>query len=100
MGWDMEWTGRVIPPETMQVLRQVTFAAYYLVTVALFSQLFRRELKVAGYRWMLRVVQYDGLLLAVASVVLPYAQFIPVLWTLSSIGMVVLIFLLRLIRRA
>ncbi|RFU49503.1 EAL domain-containing protein [Paraburkholderia sp. DHOC27] len=94
MGWDMEWTGRVIPPETMQVLRQVTFAAYYLVTVALFSQLFRRELKVAGYRWMLRVVQYDGLLLAVASVVLPYAQFIPVLWTLSSIGMVVLIFLL------
>jgi diguanylate cyclase (GGDEF)-like protein len=94
MGWDMEWIGRIIPPDSLHLLRQATFAAYYLVTVALFSQLFRRELKVAGYRWMLRIVQYNGLVLVVGAAVLPYAQFIPVLWALSSAGMVVLIFLL------
>ena len=94
MGWDMEWIGRIISPDYLQLLRQATFAAYYLVTVALFSQLFRRELKVAGYRWMLRIVQYNGLLLVVAAAVLQYAQFIPVLWALGSIGIGVLIFLL------
>jgi diguanylate cyclase (GGDEF)-like protein len=94
MGWDMEWIGRIIPPDHIQLLRQATFAVYYLLTVALFSQLFRRELKVAGFRWALRIVQYNGLLLLGAAVALQYEQFIPVLWALSSFGMGVLIFLL------
>ncbi|MGF6760051.1 diguanylate cyclase (GGDEF)-like protein [Paraburkholderia sp. GAS33] len=94
MGWDMEWIGRIIPPDHMQLLRQATFAVYYMLTVALFGQLFRRELKGEGFRWMLRIVQYNGLLMLVAAATLRYAQFIPVLWALSSLGMVVLIFLL------
>ncbi|MFP3244823.1 MAG: EAL domain-containing protein [Paraburkholderia sp.] len=94
MGWDMEWIGRIIPPDHIQLLRQGTFAVYYLLTVSLFGQLFRRELKVAGYRWTLRIVQYNGLLLLAAAATLRYAQFIPVLWGLSSFGMGVLIFLL------
>nr|WP_313957425.1 EAL domain-containing protein [Paraburkholderia sp. BCC1885] len=99
MGWDMEWIGRIIPPGHMPALRQYTFAVYYLLTGALFNQLFRRELKVVGYRWMLRAVLYDGLLLLIAAAVLPYAKFIPVMWTFSCIGMGVLVFLLvRLVR--
>jgi diguanylate cyclase (GGDEF)-like protein len=94
MGWDMEWIGRIIPPDHIQLLRQVTFAVYYLLTVALFGQLFRRELKVAGFRWMLRIVQYNGFAVLGAAATLSYARFIPTLWALSSFGMGVLIFLL------
>lgn len=94
MGWDVQWLGRMIAPENMQLLRQLTFAIYHLVTVALFGQLFRRELKVIGYRWLMRAAQYSGLLLLGAAVTLRYAQFIPALWALSGFGMTALICLL------
>lgn len=94
MGWDMQWLGRVIPPDFMQPLRQITFAAYYLLTAALFTQLFRRELRVVGYRWILTIVQYVGLALLAAAFALPYSQFIPTLWVITGFGIAVLIFLL------
>ncbi|WP_207556978.1 EAL domain-containing protein [Paraburkholderia acidicola] len=94
LGWDTEWLGRALAPEAMQMVRQVTFGVYYLLTVALFGQLFRRELKRVGYRWALGIVQYNGVLMLLASLTLSYAHFIPVLWVLSSFGMGVLIFLL------
>ncbi|SAK53260.1 sensory box protein [Caballeronia arationis] len=94
MGWDTQWLDRVIPPDWIPVLRQVTFAAYYLLTGALFSQLFRRELRAIGYRWLLRAGQYVGLVLLALSVVLPYSRFIPALWVLGGFGIGVLIFLL------
>ncbi|QIE27812.1 EAL domain protein (plasmid) [Caballeronia sp. SBC1] len=94
MGWDMEWLGRVIPPDYLQTIRQLTFAAYYLLTAALFSSLFRRELKVIGYKWLLRIVHYVGLVLLAAAIVLPYARFIPTLWIVAGFGIFVLIFLL------
>jgi diguanylate cyclase (GGDEF)-like protein len=94
MGWDMEWLGRVIPPDYLQIIRQLTFAAYYLLTAALFSSLFRRELKVIGYKWLLRIVHYVGLVLFGAAIVLPYARFIPTLWVTTGFGVFVLIFLL------
>jgi diguanylate cyclase (GGDEF)-like protein len=94
MGWDMQWLGRMIPPDYLQSLRQMTFAAYYLLTAALFTSLFRRELKVIGYKWLLRVVQYVGLVLLAAAITLPYARFIPTLWATAGFGIFVLIFLL------
>ena len=94
MGWDTQWLDRVIPPDWMPLLRQVTFAAYYLLTGALFSQLFRRELRSIGYRWLLRAGQYVGLVLLALALVLPYSRFIPALWGLGGFGIGVLIFLL------
>jgi diguanylate cyclase (GGDEF)-like protein len=94
MGWDMQWVGRIIPPEYLGSLRQLTFAAYYLLTAALFTSLFRRELKVIGYKWLLKIVQYVGLVLFAAAIVLPYARFIPALWVIAGFGIFVLIFLL------
>jgi diguanylate cyclase (GGDEF)-like protein len=94
MGWDTQWLDRAISPDYMQLIRQVTFAAYYLLTGALFSQLFRRELKKVGYRWLLRAGQYAGLVLLACSLTLPYARFIPALWLLGGSGIAVLIFLL------
>jgi diguanylate cyclase (GGDEF)-like protein len=94
MGWDTQWLDRTIAPEYLQPLRQLTFAAYYLLTGALFSQLFRRELKVVGYGWLLRVGQYLGLALLVCALTLRYSRFIPALWVLGGAGIGALMFLL------
>ncbi|HEY1997050.1 putative bifunctional diguanylate cyclase/phosphodiesterase [Paraburkholderia sp.] len=101
MGWDNEWLDRVIPAGDLSLLRRVTFAAYYLLTGALFSQLFRRELKRIGYEWLLRAGQYAGLVMLVLAFPLPYSLFIPVLWGIGGFGISVLIFLLaRLVWKA
>ncbi|MDR5856785.1 EAL domain-containing protein [Caballeronia sp. LZ062] len=94
MGWDMQWLGRMLPPDFMMPLRQITFAAYYLLTAALFAQLFRRELRVVGYRWLLRVIQYVGVVLLAAALALPYSLFIPTLWITAAFGICVLVFFL------
>jgi diguanylate cyclase (GGDEF)-like protein len=101
LGFDTEWLGRLISPAYLGPLRQLTFAAYYLLTVTLFGLLFRRELRIVGLRWLLRAVQCGGVVLLVAAFVTDYAHFIPMLWALSSVGMFALIFLLaQLVLRA
>lgn len=54
MRWDMQWLGRMLPSEFLTPLHQFTFAAYYLLTAALFQQLFRHELRVVGERYSAR----------------------------------------------
>jgi len=101
LGFDMGWMGRHIRPEYLDFVRQLTFAAYYLLTTTLFGKLFRRELHAVRLRGALRAVQCGGALLLIAAFALRYSQFIPVLWTLSSIAMLTLIFLLvQLVRKA
>ncbi len=101
MGWDTQWLDRVIPPADIPLLRQVTFSVYYLLTGALFSRLFRRELRQVGFQWLLRTGQYVGLILLALSFVLPYSRFVPMLWGLGGFGICVLIFLLgRLVWKA
>jgi diguanylate cyclase (GGDEF)-like protein len=101
LGFDTAWVGHHIPPEYLPLVRQLTFAAYYILTTTLFGKLFRRELQVVGLRALLRAVQFGGALLVIAAVVLEYSRFIPVLWALSSMAMLALIFILvQLVRRA
>ncbi len=94
MGFDTEWMGRLIPAGHIALLREFTFAAYYVLTTTLFMELFRRELKTMGLRWSMRAVRYGGCLLMAAAFTLDYAHFIPVLWTLGSFGALVLIYFL------
>ncbi|MGI4856076.1 MAG: EAL domain-containing protein [Janthinobacterium lividum] len=94
MGFDSEWLGRHIPPEHLALLREFTFAAYYLLTTTLFVELFRGELKAISARWCLHAVRYVGCLLMVAAFTLGYAHFIPVLWICASFCILVLTYLL------
>ncbi|MGI4982636.1 MAG: putative bifunctional diguanylate cyclase/phosphodiesterase [Janthinobacterium lividum] len=94
MGFDTEWLGRRIPPEHIALLREFTFAAYYLLTTTLFVELFRRELKAIGPGWSLHAVRYVGCLLMIAAFTLDYAHFIPVLWMSASFCILMLIYLL------
>ncbi|MFL9959392.1 EAL domain-containing protein [Paraburkholderia nemoris] len=94
MGFDTEWMGWLIPPDHIALLREFTFAAYYVLTTTLFVELFRRELKAIGLRWSLHAVRYGGCLLMVAAFTLSYAHFIPVLWACASFCILVLTYFL------
>lgn len=86
MGWDTEWLERAISPEWLPTVRKLSMASYYLLTYTLFSQFFRSELGRIGYGWLLRVVQYTGVLLLALALFLPYSTFLPLMWVLVGIG--------------
>ncbi len=85
MGWDTQWLGWTISPEWMHTVRQLTIAAYYVVTYTLFRQVFASELERLGDR-LIRYGQRLGLLLLLAAVVLPFAQFLPLMWLIVTLG--------------
>ncbi len=100
MGWDMAWVDRAIAPDWIAPVRQLTFAAYYMTTGALFGELFRRELRRSGYIWLYRAAQWAGVALLAGALVLSYQRFIPALWGIGCFGICTLIFLLVQFLRA
>jgi hypothetical protein len=93
-GWDTQWLERTVPADWILPARQLTIAAYYLLTYALFRRLFRDDLRQVGHAWALRVAQLSCLTIAAAAVLLPFQRFLPVLWVAAAIGIAVLAFLL------
>ncbi|SFA69386.1 diguanylate cyclase (GGDEF) domain-containing protein [Collimonas sp. OK607] len=94
MGWDAHWLIWMIPNQWLPLLRQFTFATYYVVTFALFGRLFRAELKQIGFVVLQNILHGVGLILLVAALLLPYGRFLPVLWIGTIIGTTILVFLL------
>lgn len=92
-GWDMQWLGHTVPPEWMTQARALTLAIYYLLTVTLFRTLLREELNRVGYGRLLSLTQLICVPLLLASLLLSYRGFLPVLWISTSFSTVVLIFL-------
>ncbi|MGB3288918.1 MAG: EAL domain-containing protein [Burkholderiaceae bacterium] len=93
MGWDTQWLGRSIPMEWMPFIRQVTIAAYYLLTYTLFTELFRSS-RADSYPRLLRISQWAGLAQLAGAFLLPYAQFHLLMWTVCGFGILVMAFLL------
>lgn len=85
MGWDAQWLGRAIPLEWMPFIRQVTVAAYYLLTFTLLTQLFRRD-DTSHFPRLWRAVQWAGIVLLAAALVLPYSAFRPLMWAVCAFG--------------
>ncbi len=94
LGFDNAWLGHTLSPAWIDLVRQLSFAIYYIVTVSLFGRLFRREIARVSLQWLLKTVQLGGLLLLLLSLVLPYRQFVPALWALAGAGMLLLLYLL------
>ena len=94
MGWDTHWLIWTIPNQWLPLMRQFTFATYYIVTFALFGRLFRAELKQIGFVFLQNILHGVGLILLVAALLLPYGSFLPVLWSGTVIGTTILVFLL------
>jgi len=94
MGWDTQWLERGVPPEWMIPMRKLSMAAYYVLTYALFSRLFREDLIRVGHERLLRAAQWSCPPLLLFAVVLPYQQFLPYLWLTTAFGIGVLAFFL------
>jgi len=93
-GWDTQWLERSIPADWMIPLRKLTTSAYYVLTIMLFSRLFADDLKREKYALLLRANQWSCLPLLLAAIVLPYANFLPLLWILTACASAVIVFLL------
>ena len=74
--------------------RKLTVVAHYVLTYALFTTLFRDDLKQVGYAPLLRLAQWASLPLLAAGIFLPYAKFLPYMWLTVVLGIVVLAFFL------
>jgi diguanylate cyclase (GGDEF)-like protein len=99
-GADLQWLGHTVPQEWLVQARSLTLALYYVLTVTLFRALFRDELAKVGYPVLLRTAQVLCVPLLLASVVLPYKWFLPLLWASTGFTTLLLVFFLtRILRR-
>jgi diguanylate cyclase (GGDEF)-like protein len=93
-GWDTQWLERAVPLDWLLPTRQLTIAAYFVLTYALFRRLFREDLRQVGHAWALGVAKFSCLAIAVAAALLPFRHFLPFLWVTAAVGIAVLAFLL------
>lgn len=93
-GWDTQWLGQLVPPHWLIPMRKATTVAYYVLTITLFARLFRDDLRRVGYPTLLRIIQWSCLPLAVAALALPYSRYLPVLWTMTTLAVLVIVFYL------
>jgi diguanylate cyclase (GGDEF)-like protein len=91
-GWDTQWLERTIPPEWVLLTRSLTIAAYYTLTVTLFREIFRDDLKRVGYLQLLRVAQWSCVPLLILAIILPYAKFLPYMWMSTALSIALLVF--------
>ena len=93
-GWDSQWLGNTVPQEWLVQSRSVTLTLYYILTLTLFTSLFREDLLLVGYKFIVRVAQWTCIPLLFLSIALPYALFLPLIWYVAGVGIAMLIFLL------
>lgn len=93
-GWDTHWLERTIPPDWIFGVRKMTIAAYVVLTWALFSRLFRDDLRQVGFPALRAVAQWVCVLLVAAALVLPFSRFLPFMWAAVAVGIAVIVFLL------
>ena len=93
-GWDTTWLGVDIPLDANEVIRKATVPIYYILTFALFGELFKTELQRLGKQRFLTFSQWLGLLLLVISLTQPVVRFLPLMWAIVAWGIVVLVFYL------
>ncbi|MBK9956910.1 MAG: diguanylate cyclase [Rhodocyclaceae bacterium] len=93
-GWDTQWLSHTVPIDWLLPMRKLTMATYYLLTIALFSRLFRSDINRIGGSALLAIVQWSCLPLLLLALVASYASFLPILWGATAFAIVVMCFLL------
>lgn len=93
VGMDTTWFGRQLPMEWLTFSRELNISAYYLLTVVLFQELFKENLKRVGYARLEQWLQWSciPMLLLVA---LPYRVYLPLIWVMTGIAGSIIVFLL------
>lgn len=91
IGWDQNWMGAVLPADWLERMRQLTIAAYYLLTFALFDRLFSEVSLPGSLDRLLAVAKALGLALLLAAIVLPFGDFLPLMWGIVASGIAVVL---------
>ena len=89
-GWDIQWLGQVVPEPWLLPSRSITIALYATSSLILYRTLFADDLDKTRFKWPLRIAQWFCLPLLLCAVVMPYNVFLPVVWTLSGVYLVLM----------
>ena len=93
-GWDTQWLGYTVPYDWLLQGRMVTITLYYVLTLTLFTSLFKDDLLRVKHRWLVRVFQWTCFPLLVLSCFLPSASFLPLFWPVVGVGISMVVYLL------
>ncbi|HYD59824.1 MAG TPA: EAL domain-containing protein [Noviherbaspirillum sp.] len=89
-GWDVQWLGQHVPDEWLLQMRTVTIALYAIVTVEFYLNLFKDSIPQTRFAKPLAVVHWMCVLLLPAAIVLPFRNFLPFMWVVSGVGLLVM----------
>jgi len=93
-GWDHQWLGRNVPYDLLLQGRLVTITLYYVLTLSLFTTLFKEDLERVGHQRLVQIARWSCPPLLVLSLFLPYPIYLPMLWVTTGVGVVMLVYLL------
>ena len=93
-GWDTQWLGQTVPYDWLLQGRMVTIALYYMMTLTLFTSLFKDDLSRIGHGTLLSGWQWTCVPLLVLSSFLPSARFLPLFWPFVGFGILTVVYLL------
>lgn len=94
LGGDTQWLGHFLPVEWLTDMRQMTKVIYYFMTAALFSALFKDELKRVGSTTVLQLAQWTCIPVFLAALALPLKHFLPLFWACTTFCIAVLLYYL------
>ena len=98
-GWDTQWLGHTVPYDWLLQGRLITLTLYYVLTLTLFTTLFREDLSHDGCKFLVGFLQWTCPPLLLLSAVMPSARFLPFIWFFASVGVPTLVYLLIKILR-
>ncbi|MFH7040725.1 putative bifunctional diguanylate cyclase/phosphodiesterase [Paucibacter sp. JuS9] len=84
-GADFSFFGLPLRPEWLTPIRQWTLCLYYVTTVAVYGQLFKKSLQQIGAQGLLLGQQISTLVIMGLCLVLSYEQMLPILWAASGL---------------
>jgi diguanylate cyclase (GGDEF)-like protein len=98
-GTDWDLFGIAVDPSMVIGMRQWTVCLYSSMTVALFSQLFKQELKQLKAGWTLVVLQSSAVVIAVLPLLLTFEQTLRTVWPTTAAGTTIIAwYLFRILR--
>ncbi|MCM5569669.1 EAL domain-containing protein [Burkholderiaceae bacterium FT117] len=87
-GWDFSWLG--LSPELEITFRQTSLGGYSLISGLLFGSLFKQEIVKLHLTPLFRGGVAFAAAILVASFILPYKTFLPIMWGSAAIAAIIL----------
>ena len=90
-GWDLVWLGIQFDNDSLLVFLRLTLAAHALLTVSLFRALLEKELSALRRDGAFTVAIAVSSAIFLLGFALPHSMFLPLVWGVSAVGMVLIL---------